>query len=242
MATKHAHISKVYSGKTLHIITTHANNICMKNLNGKQSLIDSSYYGINGGFFDSAALNIAMSDGQVIGDLNNSWCDGCVITWNGAYLKKYQPIQNLAELDDDVLTQSGTWAQGGHAMRLGARSWLELLYSDVGITDPDGTNLKNDIVESSRYRTGLVVDSVTKSTHLITCDTPCSFAGFRTAIQTFLDIVTTDNENTRYYGLFLDGGGSTQMKYRDRSNTTFAIDKSGQNRKLFQIIALRDST
>lgn len=38
-------------------MTTHANNICMKNLNG--------------GFFASAALNIAMSDGQVIGDTNN---------------------------------------------------------------------------------------------------------------------------------------------------------------------------
>ena len=58
MATKHAHYSNVYSGKTLHIITTHANNICMKNLNGKQSLIDSSFYGINGGFFLPALHSI----------------------------------------------------------------------------------------------------------------------------------------------------------------------------------------
>ena len=72
MATKHSHHSNVYSGKTLHTMTTHANNICMKNLSGNQSLIDSSFYGINGGFFASAALNIAMSDGQVIGDLDNS--------------------------------------------------------------------------------------------------------------------------------------------------------------------------
>lgn len=241
MATKHSHYSNVYSGKTLHIITTHANNICMKNLNGNQSLIDSSFYGINGGFFASAALNIAMSDGQVIGDTDNSWCGGCVIAWNGSYLKKYQPIQNISDLDSDILTGSGTWAQGGHAMRLGAQNWLNLLYSDVGIQDPDSSDLRN-IVEGTSYRTGLVVDAVTKSTYLITCDTQCTFAGFRTAIQTYFNILTTDGENTRYYGLFLDGGGSTQMKYRDKNNATVGVDKSGQNRNLHQIIALRDST
>lgn len=89
-------------------------------------------------------------------------------------------------------------------MRIGAQNRLNLLYNDVGVEDPESSDLRN-IVE---YRTDLVVDAVTKSTHLITCDTPCTFAGFRTAIQTYLDILTTANENARYYGLFLDGGNS----------------------------------
>lgn len=235
MATNHTHHSGTYSGKKLHILTTSATNIRMYNLNGGKSLLDSSYYGVNGGFFSSRALNIAMSDGKVIGATTNNWCGGGVITWNGNYFKRYQTTQILAALDDDVLTKNGTWAQGGHDMRLGNSQWLTKLYGDIG--GNPSKELKN-IVEGSSLRTGIVVDTLSKNTYLIISDTACSFGGFRDAVQEYLGIKEA-GENNRYYGLFLDGGGSTQMKYKQGSTTT-EVDKSGQNRPLYQIIALRD--
>ncbi len=248
MATHHTHHSGTYAGKKIDVLTTQASNVCLYNLSGKKTLTDSSYYGINGGFFSTNPISLAISDGTVISE-DNGWAGACIITWNGIYFEKFQPAQELSAATRKTLNESGTWAQGGIAMRLGNTEWFAKALSDIDQTE-DSIKSRDDLIDiykNSRQRTALVVDTVSRNVFMFVTgmvvkngsyvSETCSLAGMRAAIQEYLgikDVRATDN--TRYYGMFLDGGGSTQMKYRDGSKTTVI----GGSRKLYQIVALRN--
>lgn len=252
MATKHTYHTGTYSGKTLHVLSTPASNIRLYNLKGTSSLINSAYYGINGGFFSwdsNKALNIALSDGAAIGPgdvgTDNNWAGGGVISWNGVSVKFNAPIQEMGKLDEDVRSgQSGTWAQGGHSMYLGNKNWLSKMYGDVLQTVDEHNPDLDKIVNNSSYRTGLVADKTTKMVHLVVTLSGCTFSTFRAAIQSYLGISDGSSDSTRYVGLFLDGSYSSQMKAKNTSNNVITVANldSGAYRKLHQIIVLRSAT
>lgn len=64
MAEKHGYIKRTYGNKVLHVLYTSASNIRLYTLGGKSCLRNSSYFGVNGGWFDSAhsILRTAMAN------------------------------------------------------------------------------------------------------------------------------------------------------------------------------------
>lgn len=91
--SKHTYSSGTYASKSLKIIETPASNIKLINLLQQVNLKTAPCYGINGGWFntgtDTAALNIAISDGKVVGPdsddgLTNHFLGSGVIFWNGS--------------------------------------------------------------------------------------------------------------------------------------------------------------
>lgn len=103
----HRYTTGTYNGITLQIIKTHANNIKLTSLNRVQSLANSTYYGINGGWFDRflangepanvKTLNISWQNGAWVpglssnpngsgGDYNEYGCGNSAIYWTGSAL------------------------------------------------------------------------------------------------------------------------------------------------------------
>ncbi len=231
------------TGKTIHIIRTAASNIKLVNLERK-SLSGGKVYGMNGGFFDPAPsvniLNIAKCDGAYVGPnpapyngSNNCWCG------NGVIYRRADGQMFFVEGQDALtesvlapvknLTGQGTWAQGGAGMYLGKTDWIT----------PAEYGFKYKMSDARYGRTGLVVDNGQGFAYLIVnTDAEMSYIQFRQAIMTFFNLTDGATASTRYLGLFLDSGGSTQLRCLNPQNGSVNIGGGGA---LCEAITLRDT-
>lgn len=247
MAEHHGYIKRTYGNKVLHVLYTPASNIRLYTLKGNSCLRNSAYWGVNGGWFDSSALNIAYCDGEQV-DVktnNNNWCGGGVITWNGGQFGVYSNTQNASVLPSEIISEkkTGTWAQGGHSMNLGNSNWKSLVFDAFGVTEATAPASLLAIVNTPTGRTAMVVDTITKLVYLFVTQSACTFETFRSLIQTYLEITESTVTSTRYSGLFLDGSKSSQLKAKSGSTTVYSDTKDGSDyRKLHEVIILRNSS
>lgn len=214
----YAYMEAFFDSCTLCIIRTAASNIKLVNLLQK-SLSGGGVYGINGGFFDPApavnVLNIAKYEGEYVGPssaeydgADNCWCGNGVIYRNPDGSMVFTEGQNVLTdtslKDVKDLTGVGTWAQGGAGMYLGWSNWI----------DSAEKFFPYKMAQSRYGRTGFVVDNKTGFAYLIVNkNDSLSYIAFRNAIMTFLNIERNGNTaSTRYLGLFLDSGTSTQLR------------------------------
>lgn len=86
----------------------------------------------------------------------------------------------------------------------------------------------------------MIVDCETGFVYLIVTINAVSYDTFRSSMMTFLNLSDGATPSTRYRGVFLDGGGSTQLRAKDPKNTSVFIHKSGETRALLQVITLRN--
>ena len=247
MATNHNYKTGTYNGILLHMIRTRASNITLKNLRCYKNLKESGYYGVNGGFFNwpgstngRRVISLAKVDGHVVGpnanDGNsNNWNGGGIIVWNGRQLSALfnKPSTDAANIAGTSAV--GTWAQGGISLWLGYSDYDTAVASGNGGEKP--AQAYDDGVAA---RTALVADMNINYVYLIATENACNYKNFRKAIQEYFDITDGGKVNSRYAGVMLDGGGSTQMKV-NRSNGK-DVEILGDSRGLAEIIVLKDET
>lgn len=248
MAKNHVYIKTTYNGLTLHMIRTDASNITLKNLRCSKNLKQSGYYGVNGGFFNVASapknprrvISLAKVDGDVVGpnanDGNsNNWNGGGIIVWNGKKLSALFNKPNTDAANISGTSKVGTWAQGGISLWLGYTD-----YSSAVATGNGGTRPEQSLDTSSSARTAMVADMDRNYVYLIVTENNCNYENLRTAIQGYFSITDGSAVNTRYAGLMLDGGGSSQL--RITRSTATDVEISGDGRGLAEVIVLKDAT
>lgn len=232
-----------YGSYTIHIIRTDASNIKLVNLKQK-SLSGGGVYGINGGFFDPGTnniLNIARCDGAYVGPnaapyngSHNRWCGNGVIYRRADgkmfFVEGQDALTEPALAPVNTLTGQGTWAQGGAGMYLGKSDWI----TSAETYFPFKMNV------ARQGRTALVVDNETGFAYLIVNKANnLTYIQLRQAIMTFFNLTDGASASTRYLGLFLDSGTSTQMRCLSPKNGSVNIGAGGA---LNEVITLRNAT
>ena len=239
--SRYRYLTGIYNNIDLHIIRIPASDIGLATLGGDKNLASSGYMGINGGFFvpkpastgDPARnLNISVKNGVTVstnGGGSISTVGASAIYWTGSALA-WKLATNKTEISG--ISSNGTWAQGGISMRIGNTGWFSALdneYLEVGYKSA-----------SSNGRTAMIADTTARVVYLIvrySSQSKITMTTFRTAIQQFLDISDSGStDHSRFKGLFLDGGGSSQLRCLNGSGSTVSIP--GDGRSLFQIITV----
>lgn len=244
-----------FTPDALYIYDTVPTNIQLVNLNRASSLIDSSYYGINGGWYNlvttglsneqkKSLLNFAYNKGKPIGTSTFIGGNGIVqngsandvgdfaIAYNGATKKlSYKTARDITAVPN--YNHSGTWVQGGIAMSLGNSNWGSLLHNNQVSTS----------YSAARF-TAMVADTVYNKVYLIVTYNPngertIKYSDLRNAIQERFAITDGSSDNARYKGIFLDGSDSSQMKVLNKYGNEVRLNSAG-NRQLMQIVALID--
>lgn len=94
--------------------------------------------------------------------------------------------------------------------------------------------------DSSAGRSAFVVDNTMKYVYLIVTGSTTNYTTFRAAIETFLDLTDGSAASTRFMGLFLDGGGSSQIRAYTPKNAL--VNQTGDGRYPVEVITLRSSS
>ena len=228
------------NGIELHILKTDASNIMFRNFKKKQSLVDSIFFGVNGGFFGGDAINIAKCDGVNYGRTDNDNLGGGIITWDGSSLHCYNN-SSMRNVETVLSTnEKGTWAQV-YSMFLGASDARERSLAEVNDND------RGYLTDPADGKTALVADMSTDTVYLIAArdendENTITFTDFRRAIQYYLNIPEGSTPSSRYKGLMLDGGGSTQLRGKKTNGSIVTVSTSGYKRPLCQVIVMRDAT
>lgn len=231
MLADHDYITATHNGLSLHMIRTDPNNIELVTLNEQDNLYSSTRYGINGGFFDlgdNNMITLAISNGSSL-CWNNQVGHG-VLTWNTTSFGMEWAITG-SDLSAN-LTATHSWGQGGIRLILGYNesSWRSNLISSTEAT-------ASFIDLRSPRRTGIVADTSTNKVYLIVSNTNCDITAFRKAISQYFGIQEGEQASSRYLGLSLDGGSSSQLKAKQNGSNVY-VNSVGRN--LRQIVALRN--
>nr|WP_187698643.1 phosphodiester glycosidase family protein [Paenibacillus alvei] len=162
---------------------------------------------VNGGFFDSrsgAILSISVQNNEPVkgsrGEYGSGWYNAKyargTLVWDAA-ARRYS-IQIVRSADElKVSDRSRYWAQGGISMSLqDDTNWEQVARKQ---------NMPN--MSGKVYRTALVYGSGL-SLWMVVTNSPCSAESFRTAIKQKIGSGTLTD------GIFLDGSGSSQLKYQ----------------------------
>ncbi|MCM3717805.1 hypothetical protein [Fictibacillus phosphorivorans] len=208
-------------GPRLSVIKTSPNNIILKEIN--KNIGSGTDSGINGGYFYSGQLlSIAVNNdipacgakgGYGSGWYNEKYARGTLVWDKSAGVYSVQVVRSAAELK--VSNRNNYWAQGGISMSLKDDANWEKIAIAQGIPDLKG----------STYRTGLVWNSGF-NIWLVISEEACTAKAFRGAVKYLV------GSGTVVDGIFLDAGGSTQMKCKEN---TFR----GDGRAIVQMIALK---
>ena len=234
----------------MYIYDTPSTNIKLRTLDQQQNLINSPYYGINGGWFNlgeegelgRALLNVTYCDGQPVGSATYGKPprDGTAQTVGDAVIFCYGYNAQLSEekvndrdgesaRDIEGITHASSWAQGGIALSLGKQNWYNR-------RDVDPNRVANGW-------SAMVADCTTSTVYLIAVRDPgnkntITQQNIRDAITEYFGIAEGSTVNSRYKGILLDGGDSTQMKFRNNYGNDTKL--SGPYRALCGIITLRN--
>jgi hypothetical protein len=208
----------------LSVIRTNADNVQLQNI--ATNVTQTTYYGINGGFFwEGALLSIAvMNDKPLIGRAGDygsgwyNWSDGTykrgTLVWDG--LHKQFSVQLAGQASElHISSIDDYWAQGGVSMSLGNEAnWeKQIIYEHMpGYND-------------GHMRSGLVYDE-NQQLYMVVTTTSCTVAQFRSAILEKL------GNQKLVDGIFLDGDGSSQLQVRDARIV-------GDHRQVYQMLSLK---
>jgi exopolysaccharide biosynthesis protein len=208
------------NGIVLNVIKASPNNIILKAINS--NVLSTTDFGINGGFFyNTDLLSIAVNndvpvkgvaDGYGSGWFNEKYKRGTLVWDKSASKYSVQVVSSASDIQ--VTSRISYWAQGGISMGLQNESGWYDQASAEGMPNIDGKTTRTALV----YNSGLNI-------WLVVTETPCTAEAFRSAIKGQI------GSGTLVDGVFLDSGGSSQMRCAEVS-----ID--GDGRTVRQMIAL----
>lgn len=229
-----------YSGCTLNIIRTSSQNIQIKNVGGK-TLEGANAIGINCCFFTlntTMICNIAKNDGVYVGSAEppqNGQDNSC---GNGVVYRTKSGTMHFAEgtsIEDSSLSAvkdlDGTvsWAQGGSGIYPGYSGWWGKVSYFLST------------ISEFAHRSAMVVDTQTGYVYLIVTMNAVTYNTFRAAIMNFLNLTDGASPSTRFLGVFLDGGASSQLRAKDPNNSSVYLH-ANVARTLPVAITLRNVT
>jgi exopolysaccharide biosynthesis protein len=208
------------NGIVLNVIKTSPNNIALKAINS--NVTATTLYGINGGFFyGTDILSIAVNNDVPVkgvagsygcGWFNEKYKRGTLVWDKVASAYSVQVAGSATELQ--VTDRGSYWAQGGISMRLqNDIGWYDQASAE-GMPNIDGKTTRTALV----YNSGLNI-------WLVVTETLCTAEAFRRAIKGQI------GSGTMVDGIFLDGGGSSQMQCTE-------TEINGDGRTVRQMVAL----
>lgn len=208
------------SGVKLAVIKASPNNITLKKVNNNVALVPD--YGINGGFFyGTSLLSIAVHNDVPVcgasgaygsGWYNEKYARGTLV-WDKDALKfSVQVAKSAADLH--VKNRKSYWAQGGISMSLQDDAHWEAIANEQGMPNITGVTTRTALVWNSGGNIWLV-----------TSEEPCTAKAFRGSVKYLV------GSGTIVDGIFLDGGGSTQLNCKEKKI-------AGDGRRVVQMIAL----
>ena len=241
------------NGLILHTIKTPASNIKLLNLQKNSALVDSDYYGINGGWFnmstgfnDKRTLNLAYCDGAPVGPTDELSDDGIIRDGSTNCVGKQALSfrENLLRFHDEeviyaselpLLNKQGAWVQGGIIMHLGRQSDWALELNDWGYRSYSEQNgwsaIVGDLWTADIYL--FVMRSATNAKNLALRD-------FRAGIMAYFGLAENETGYDRYGCMLHGSSSSSQMRAVSSSGSTVRVYNTNEKRPLCQIIALRD--
>lgn len=236
MATNHTCIDFTDSaGRDFKIIKTKASNIKLVGFNPPEKIRDTTYYGMNGSFYDTVTYkveNIAYQDGSPVGSVTGATKNlvgKSIVSWNGTTLAHYTNVAD--DTSSNVPKTSGSWAQGGVALFLCDTSWrtkYEAQFSEEKqYKDLDGVSA----------RTGLLINTNTKYVYMVATRILSSLVSdLRRAMMEYAGL--TEGGSSGYWrGMMLDGGRSTQLLGEDINLYVPVL-----SRELPQILSLKNKS
>ena len=249
MAKSHTCAQNTYtiSGKsvTLYEISTRSSNIKVMSFARKhnqakmvKTLPESGEYGINASWFaidgDKHIMNLAYQNGERQGSIlddskvqvvegvitdgfTNSVGKSAIFRANGVLGFSSNIVNSSSSL-----VSNSTWLQGGINLFLGDSDWSTKFNNEGG-----------SAYLSPAKRSAMVADLMNDKVYLFAVTQNISPSTCRTAIMKRLSI-QEGNTAYKYFGIMLDGGGSTQM-----AGDTISILST---RPIPQIVGLNDKT
>ena len=223
------------SRKTINLefMRTDASNIILRSIKSLRTTVPgSNFFGINGGVFDNTLqlLSIAVNDDKPVdgkaGGTGVGWGNSIrrgTVRWDGATGSTGVSVVNTAS-EIIVTDRTSYWAQGGLSMNLEIEA-IEDWENSIIQEQPEGLRWKENAA-----RSGLVYEISGKlgdrqtTVFLVITRTPCTFWEFRQATKLGFPYAID--------GIFLDGGGSTQINCAE---TSF----DGDGRVIPQMIGLK---
>lgn len=249
MAKNHTCAQNTYtiSGKsvTLYEISTRSSNIKVMSFARKtgqnklvKTLSASGEYGINASWFDingdKHIMNLAYQNGvrqgSILNDadvheINGVLPDGFTNSVGKSAIFRANGVlgfsSNIVNSSSSLVSNS-TWLQGGINLFLGDSDWSTKFNNEGG-----------SAYLSPAKRSAMVADLMNDKVYLFAVTQNISPSTFRTAIMKRLSI-QEGNTAYKYFGIMLDGGGSTQM-----AGDTISILST---RPIPQIVGLNDKT
>lgn len=219
----------------LEFMRTSASNVRLRSLRGLGVTVPgSNFFGINGGVFAGPEqfpelLSIAVNNNEPVAGLPGGtgvgWGNAIrrgTVRWDGTFnTAGVQVVNTASELF--VQNRNLYWAQGGLSMNLEIEdqdTWV----NSISDEEPEGIRWLDSAARSGLcYQlTGPILNRRTTAFLIIT-RTLCTLWEFRQAIKSGIPVVND--------GVFLDGGGSTQINCREAQ---FA----GDGRSIPQMIGL----
>ena len=203
-----------------------------------KTLPESGEYGINASWFaidgDKHIMNLAYQNGERQGSIlddvqvvegvitdgfTNSVGKSAIFRANGVLGFSSNIVNSSSSL-----VSNSTWLQGGINLFLGDSDWSTKFNNEGG-----------SAYLSPAKRSAMVADLMNDKVYLFAVTQNISPSTFRTAIMKRLSI-QEGNTAYKYFGIMLDGGGSTQMV-----GATITL-RSSINRPIPQIVGLNDKT
>ena len=249
MAKSHTCAQNTYtiSGKsvTLYEISTRSSNIKVMSFARKhnqakmvKTLPESGEYGINASWFaidgDKHIMNLAYQNGERQGsilkdsdvrEVHGVLSDGFTNSVGKSVIFRANGVlgfsSNIVNSSSSLVSNS-TWLQGGINLFLGDSDWSTKFNNEGG-----------SAYLSPAKRSAMVADLMNDKVYLFAVTQNISPSTFRTAIMKRLSI-QEGNTAYKYFGIMLDGGGSTQM-----AGDTISILST---RPIPQIVGLNDKT
>lgn len=210
------------NGVVLHSLKCSPNDVQLQAC--RTSVYSQPLAAVNGGYFDffsGALLSIAVQNDQPVkgsrGGYGSGWHNAKyargTLVWDAA-ARRYS-IQIVRSADElKVSDRNRYWAQGGISMSLqDDTNWEQVARKQ---------NMPN--MSGKVYRTALVYGSGL-SLWLVVTNTPCTASDFRTAIKQKIGSGTLTD------GIFLDGSGSSQLRYD-------SVSLRGDGRTVHSIISI----
>jgi hypothetical protein len=215
---------KATNGVVLYTLRTNPDNVRLQAIN--TNVTETTYYGINGGFFwEGSLLSIAVINNKplkgVTGQYGSGWYNTGAdnkfkrgtLVWDG--LMKRFSVQVVGQANELLISDvDNYWAQGGVSMSLGKEfDWQNQIIIE-----------KMPSYDEIHKRSGITYDE-NQQLYMIVTPTSCTIEQFRTAILEKL------GKHKLVDGIFLDGDGSSQLKSRQSHLV-------GDHRQVYQMLSL----
>lgn len=237
------HTQTTWNGKTVHVIEADLSSVSVVDI-GASSVNDSPYYGVNGTFFTGGALlGVAMNNGSAVRTGGSATASACSVATKrgtmfhfdppiGTTFLDVAPVQNYSDYSG-ASSSNVKWAIGGYSLFLGSTLTSTQYYANIN-GNGSVSSCTNAVANTENaFRLGP------------TTATQRTAIGYKAGSKIVLAVFQSETAyEVRAFmlsqsctkGVMLDGGGSSQLCWRNSNGTVGKYDPSGENRAVYSCV------